>query len=204
MSPHLIVVCVINWYSCITFPNKKGCRHFAYLLTAHGILTTFSKQVLQLQESKISHGIWRQNWFWRIRLIKCHALCVEEPALESSTQFAFDVLGNELKSRLYSASFHLPHFLLHLVKVKVQRTVFLPDSKATHHPHIDDTLSGFHTDLTNLDYFPCLQQLLTTESSLRQQILDTNCDAELFYLPGEVGAHLIEKQGNLARRLIRL
>ena len=161
LSPHLIVVCVIDWYSRVSLPNQKSCGHFIYLLTAHGVLPTFTKQVLQLQESKISHGIRRQDWFWRISLIECHALCVEEPALESSTQFAFDMLGNELKSRLHSASFHLSHFLLHLVEVKVQCAVFLPNSKATHDSHINDTLCGFHTNLTDLDYFPGLEQILT-------------------------------------------
>ena len=134
----------------------------------------------------------------------CDDSGVEKPASESSSQLSLYLLGDESESRLYCASFHPSHLLLHPVKVKVERAVFLPESEASDQSHISNATRCFLSNLIEFDQLASVLHTLTTKRVFRQKILGALSLINSFIHMCQVAAQILQAARNLGRLLVLL
>ena len=134
----------------------------------------------------------------------CNYSSVEKPASKSSSQLSLYLLSDESESRLYCASFHPSHLLLHSVKVKVKRAVFLPESEASDQSHIGNATRCFLSNLAQFDELASVLHTLTTKRVFRQKILGALSLIDSFIHMCQVAAQILQAARNLGRLLVLL
>lgn len=80
----------------------------------------------------------------------CKCSSVEKPPGETKSQFTTNIFCNELKASFDRASFHPAHFVLHLIEVEVECSVFLPHSESANNSHICNTITRFLSEPVKL------------------------------------------------------
>ena len=134
----------------------------------------------------------------------CNDSGVEKPASNGSSQLSLYLLGDESESRLYCASFHPSHLLLHSVKVKVERAVFLPESEASDQSHIGNATRCFLSKLVQFDELTSVLHTLTTKRVFWQKILGALSLINSFIHMCQVAAQILQAASNLDRLLVLL